>query len=370
MRLADLPTPSALVDLDRLERNTRRMADRALHAGVRLRPHVKTHACVELAPLQVREHFGGLTVSTLTEARAFAAAGYRDLTWAVPFAPASLREALELGRSIDRLALLLDGEEALAELERAVGEGDPAPVWLKVDCGYHRAGVDPAASESERLAWALAQSASVDFRGLLTHAGQSYACTNREELRAVAEIEREAVVGLAGRLRESGVAVPEVSVGSTPTMAVAECFDGITEIRPGNYVFFDAFQAGLGSCSADDIAFSVLTSVIGCAPERGEALVDAGALALSKDRGAEQVDELAGHGWVAGEDGRLREGWRVRRLSQEHGQLSLPAGAPLRWGDRLRVLPAHSCLAAACFDRLHVHRGDQVVEQWRPIRRR
>jgi len=369
MRIDQLPTPCALVDLDQLEHNTARMAERAHRLGVRLRPHVKTHACLEVAPLQVGDHFGGLTVSTLAEAEAFAAAGFSDLTWAVPFAPSSLREALKLGQSVERLSLLLDSEEALTDLEAALGGQGKVPVWLKVDCGYHRAGVDPAQPESAALAARLAASEAVDFRGLLSHAGQSYACRNREELLRVAALERDVTVAFARRLRAERIEVPEVSVGSTPTLAVAEDLEGVTEVRPGNYVFFDAFQAEIGSCRADEVAFTVLTSVIGVAPERHEVLIDAGALALSKDRGAEHADPRAGHGWVADDEGRVRAGWRVARLSQEHGQISLPEGAGVRWGDRLRILPAHSCLAAACFERLHVVRGREVVDEWRPLRR-
>lgn len=369
MRIDQLPTPCALVDLDRLERNTARMAERARRLGVRLRPHVKTHACVEVAPLQIGDHFGGLTVSTLEEARAFAAAGFSDLTWAIPFAPASLAEALELRSSVERLSLLLDSEEALRELEKALGGQGRAPVWLKVDCGYHRAGVDPSQPASAALAAQLAASEAVDFRGLLTHAGQSYACRDRDDLLRVAGVERDVTVAFAERLRADGIEVREVSVGSTPTLTVAEDLEGVTEVRPGNYVFFDAYQAAIGSCRPDDLAFTVLTSVIGLAPERQEAVIDAGALALSKDRGAEHADRRAGHGWVADAEGRVRVGWRVARLSQEHGQLALPLGADLSWGERLRLLPAHSCLAAACFERLHVVRGQEVVDEWRPIRR-
>ena len=317
MRIDQLPTPCALVDLDLLERNTERMAARASRLGVRLRPHVKTHSCIEAASLQTRGHFGGLTVSTLAEARAFAEAGFQDLTWAVPFAPASLQEALDLGRSVERLSLLLDGEAALSELETALAGRGKAPVWLKVDCGYHRAGVDPARPESEALAARLVSSPAVDFRGLLTHAGHSYSCRTPEELKVVARAERDVTVSFARRLREAGLEVPEVSVGSTPTLAVADDLKGVTEVRPGNYVFFDAHQAAIGSCGLDEVAFSVLTSVISTSPHRGGALIDAGALALSKDRGAEHADPLAGHGLVADSVGRLREGWRVSALSQE-----------------------------------------------------
>ena len=365
MRLSELPTPSAVVDLDRFERHAAAMRDRARALGVRLRPHVKTHACLEAAPMQAGGRRGGLTVSTLAEARAFAGDGWEDLTWAVPFAPASLPEALEIGREPVRLGLLLDEEAALVELERAAeARGVVAAAWLKVDCGYHRAGVDPARPESARLAARMAASERVDFRGLLTHAGQSYACRGREELRAVAEVERAAVVGFAERLRAGGVVVPELSVGSTPTMSAVESLAGVDEIRPGNYVYFDASQVEIGSCAPEDAAFFVLTSVIGTAASRRAALIDAGALALSKDRTPSGI-----HGTVARADRRPLAGWSVASLSQEHGILALPEGECPAWGERLLITPAHSCLAAACHDRCFVVRGDEVVDEWRPIHR-
>lgn len=366
MRLSELPTPCAVVDLDRLERNAAAMRDRARRLGVSLRPHVKTHGCHEAARLQAGGLAGGLTVSTLSEARFFAADGWRDLTWAVPFSAASLPEALELTGSLDRLGLLLDHEAALAELERAAAaKGLVASAWLKVDCGYHRAGVDPARPESARLAARMAGSPHLDFRGLLTHAGQSYACRGRAELVEAVEQERRAVTDFADRLRGDGLEVPEVSIGSTPTMSAAEDLPGVDEIRPGNYVFFDASQVEIGACGPEDAAFFVLTSVTGTAPARQAALVDAGALSLSKDRTAS-----GSHGLVARLDREPLAGWSVASLSQEHGLLSLPEGLEPAWGERLLVTPAHSCLAAACFERYFVVRGDEVVDEWRPVRRR
>ncbi|MEX1312446.1 MAG: alanine racemase, partial [Candidatus Sulfomarinibacteraceae bacterium] len=175
MHLADLSTPAALVDLDRFERNCRHMAERAHRLGVRLRPHVKTHKCVEAARIQVRGHFGGITVSTLAEARGFAGAGFRDITYAVPIAPQKVATALEIGASIDRLAVIVDHGEAITAVEEAArSHGSVVPVWLKIDCGLHRAGVDPESRYAVALAGRLAGSKRIDFSGVLTHAGQSY----------------------------------------------------------------------------------------------------------------------------------------------------------------------------------------------------
>jgi D-serine deaminase-like pyridoxal phosphate-dependent protein len=372
MRIAELSTPAALVDLAVLERNVERMAETARRLGVRLRPHVKTHKTVEAARLQVRGQFGGITVSTFAEAAFFADAGFRDITYAVPSAPARLAEAAALAARLDSFNLLVDHPDAAAALEATARERRlKLGVFLKVDCGAHRAGVDPKREESVAFAIRLASSPHLVLRGILTHAGQAYRCRNAAEIREVAATERDVMVRFAAKLRAAGVPVEEVSIGSTPTLAVAADLSGITEVRPGNYVFFDATQAAIGSCSLDDVAFTVLVSVIGSYPERGEVVVDGGALALSKDLGPTHVDPACGFGLVRSADGRALSAWRVVSLSQEHGVLRRapeagPASFPI--GAKLRIVPNHSCLAAAMFERYAVLRDGEVVDEWRPAR--
>jgi D-serine deaminase-like pyridoxal phosphate-dependent protein len=373
VNLEEAGTPCAFVDLDVLESNADRAAQKAHRLGVRLRPHVKTHKCVEAARIQVRGHFGGITVSTLAEAHAFAAAGFRDITYAVPFPLGRIQEAADLAQSVDALNLLLDNEATLAGLE-AYGRarGVRFPVFLKVDCGYHRAGVDPERPESLELGVLLARSPHLVFKGVLTHAGQAYACTGREEALEIACRERDAVVRFAEKLRAEGVPVGEVSVGSTPTFSAVDDLEGATEARPGNYIFYDAFQAAIGSCSAGDLGFGVLATVIGHYPWRNGLLIDAGALALSKDPGPVHVRPDCGFGLCFSADGRraLPE-LRITGLSQEHGHVT--GTVPLDYsrypvGGKLRILPNHSCLAAALYDRYLVVKGQRVVDEWRPVR--
>jgi D-serine deaminase-like pyridoxal phosphate-dependent protein len=372
MRLTELKTPCAVADLPVLERNCARMRERAASLGVRLRPHVKTHKCPEIGRIQHGGEAGPVAVSTLAEARAFAAGGFTDFTYAVPIPFPAIPEAAELGRSV-RLNLLLDSKAALRELEAfAAAQSVRFPVFLKVDCGYHRAGVDPESPQGEALAAKLAASSGVEFRGLLTHAGHAYAARNREESRAIAEQERDAVVRFAARLRAAGIAVHEVSVGSTPTCCAAQDLSGVREIRPGNYAFFDAFQAAIGSCEAKDaLAFTVLATVIGHYPDRGRLLINAGALALSKDPGPIHVDAACGWGLLFTPEGRRLSRLRIRGLSQEHGEVE--GAAPedferLPIGSCVRVVPNHSCLSAACFGRYAVVRGGEVVDEWRTAR--
>jgi D-serine deaminase-like pyridoxal phosphate-dependent protein len=373
MDIRDLDTPCAVVDLDVLEANARTMAERASSLGVRLRPHVKTHKCPEAARIQVQDHFGGITVSTLAEAERFGREGFRDITYAVPIAPGKIGRAAGIGSALDSLILLVDRTGTLDDLENfARTHGTRFPVFLKVDCGYHRSGVDPEGEDCIALAWRCAESSFLEFRGILTHAGHAYHCHGREEVRTVAEQERDVMVALAGRLGEAGIAVPEISIGSTPTLAVAEDLTGVTEVRPGNYSFFDAFQVAIGSCGIDDVAFSVLAGVIATYPERGTAVVDAGSLALSPDPGAVHIDPACGFGIPVGFPGEADlTGMRIVSLSQEHGVLAgydRIVRESMRAGMKVRILPNHACLAASNFQRYHVVRGGKVVDTWTPVR--
>ncbi|HSN88537.1 MAG TPA: alanine racemase, partial [Thermoanaerobaculia bacterium] len=367
-----LPTPALLLDLDVLEANLERMARKAAGLGVALRPHIKTHKCVEVAERQRALGVSGLTVSTLHEARVFADHGFDDLTWAFPVILSRLDEVRELAGRVT-LRLVVDSREALQALEGLGVSGMPLHVWLKVDCGYHRAGVDPESPEALELARALAGSRTLRFDGLLSHSGHAYKGKDREEIGAVAEQERRVMAGFAASLREQGIDVPGVSVGSTPAMSVVESLDGVTEARPGNYAFYDFMQVGLGSCEARDCAVTVLSSVVSHRTGEDFCVVDAGALALSKDtrldaaQAADTADTAggrpAGYGEVF-EDyaaGTLSADARLVNLSQEHGILS----APLPVGSRVRILPYHSCLTVAQFDEYHVVRGHELVDRWK-----
>jgi len=356
----DLPTPALLVDVDALERNLSRMQARCVELGVALRPHVKTHKCVEIGRLQRDLGARGITVATLEEARAFADAGFDDLTWAFPVILGRLDEAREIAeRAI--LRLLVDSGAAIEALE---SDGFPHHVWLEVDCGDHRSGVDPEGGEAVALARTLAASRTLVFDGLLTHAGHAYHMADREARAAVAREERDVVLGLAERLRSEGIDVAGTSVGSTPGMTAVDALDGIGEARPGNYAYFDATQVALGSCGPADCALTVLASVVSSA--RDHAVVDAGALALSKDAGRGGDAPSMGRLYADYAAGTLREDARLVSLSQEHGVID----APLTVGSSVRILPNHSCLTNACFDRVQAVRGEEVVDTWRVRRER
>jgi D-serine deaminase-like pyridoxal phosphate-dependent protein len=367
MNLFDLPTPTLVLDLARVKRNAGRVASLARDSGVELRPHVKTHKCAEIARLQTEGFSGALTVSTLAEARWFVERGFADVTYAVPIEPGKFGRAIELAQNCERLALITDDPATPAQLDEAARRaGVTLPLFLKVDCGYHRCGVEPHAPEALEIPRRIRDARNLCFAGILTHAGHSYHCASREEVIALARHERDLMVNFARTLEGEGIEVPTVSIGSTPTVCAVDHLAGVNEIRPGNYIFFDAFQATLGSCRFEECALSVLASVVHRDRTRRKVVVDAGAIALSKDRGAIELDPSCGYGHVLDLEGKELN-LRVGAVSQEHGQISVEDEATferLRVGARVRILANHSCLTAAQHPHYNVLEGDRIVDRW------
>jgi D-serine deaminase-like pyridoxal phosphate-dependent protein len=374
MVLDDLPTPSLILDLDRLERNCHRMIGRAAELGVRLRPHMKTAKSADVGRLATRDAGAGVTVSTLAEAEHFARAGFDDITYAVGIAGHKVGALAALQRETGaRISLLADTVAAVHEVARqAEGAGERFAVFIEIDSGGGRGGVTADGPELPAVAEAIRSSGWLSLAGVLTHAGQSYGASSVEAIRQIAEEERQAVTAAADRLRAMGLEVPVVSVGSTPTALHARSLAGVTEMRPGVYTLFDLAQVGLGSCTVDDIAVSVLATVIGHNPRAGVMLIDAGALALSKDMSGNKAGRRVGYGLVCpATGGAPTAGLIVADVHQEHGlvagegsQEALETRYPV--GTRVRVLPNHACLMAAPYDRYYLVRGTapQVEGVW------
>lgn len=360
-------TPSLILDLDRVRNNAGRISEIAKRNNVRLRPHIKTHKCIEVARIQTAGHDGAITVSTLAEARAFAKHGFTDITYAVPIERGKFADTIEILQSGVKLNLLTDDAETVTSLDEAAGKaGVSFDVFVKIDCGTHRVGVEPQTAEALEIPRQIADSTNLNFAGVLTHAGHSYNVHSKEQILEVARHERDVMVELAERLRADGIDVPTVSIGSTPTISTVDHLDGIDEIRPGNYIFYDAFQTTLGSCGFDDTALTVLAAVVHRDVTRRRIVVDAGAVALSKDRGPVGIDPACGYGHVLDIEGH-ETGMRVTSLSQEHGEIEASDSDTFdrfKVGDRVRILANHSCLTAAQHTHYNVVENGEIVDRW------
>lgn len=364
--LANLETPVLLLDEARMEANIRRMADQMRRLGVSLRPHVKTNKCMEVTRRLMRSAQGPVTVSTLREAEYFAARGVTDILYAVCIAPNKFEHVLQLMRSGVRLSIILDNMETARMLVQFAREQDARfDVLIEIDADGHRSGLDPEAAEVLEIAGCLHE-AGMALHGVMAHAGSSYECDTTEAIRALAEQERAAVVRAATRLRAAGHACPVVSVGSTPTALFAEHLEGVTEVRAGVFVFFDLVMAGIGVCSVDDIAVSVLATVIGHQADKGWTLIDAGWMAMSRDRGTSRQKVDQGYGVVCDPAGRPIGDLIVVGANQEHGIVASRSGRrdghiQLPVGAQVRVLPNHACATSAQFPVYHVLGPDRDI---------
>jgi D-serine deaminase-like pyridoxal phosphate-dependent protein len=354
-RLASLPMPSLVLDEARMTRNIRRLRAHMAELGVALRPHLKTAKSVDVARRLLTGGDGPATVSTLREAEVFAAAGVRDILYAVGISPDKLPRVLALRQGGCDLSIILDSAgQAEAVVEAARRSDDPIPVLIEIDCDGHRSGLLPDDPMVVAIGRVL-HDGGATLRGVMTHAGESYNVVGAEALAAFAERERSAAVTAASALRAAGLPCPEVSVGSTPTAHFARDLSGVTEMRPGVFVFFDLVMAGIGVCTTDDIALSVLTTVIGHQETRGWILVDAGWMALSRDRGTQRQAVDQGYGVVCNVDGQVMPDLIVTQANQEHGIIEVRPGSDARLpdlpvGTKLRILPNHACATASQFD--------------------
>lgn len=354
MRTADaLATPVVLIDLDVLEANIARQAGRAREAGVRLRPHCKTHKSPEIAKMQLAAGASGISLAKTSEAEVFAEHGFDDIFLAYPIVGLHKPERLLALSEKIRLSVGVDsfeGAEALSAVFARAGRR--LDVRMKIDCNYGRVGVKP--EHAADLAARVAALPGLTLTGVFTHGGQAYAAEKPAQTAQAAREEGEAVVDAARSLARAGLPVEVVSVGSTPTARLVMKVPGVTECRPGNYVFHDGSQVALGTCEASDCAMTVLATVVSVpAPDR--AVLDAGSKTLSTDP---LRPKGHGHGLVLGSRS------RVEKLSEEHGVMAVAPGDSFRVGQRVRILPNHACVISNLHDRLVGVRGGRVETEF------
>ena len=348
-----------------MERNIQRMQSAAGAAGRQLRPHAKTHKSLDLARRQIRAGAVGICCAKLGEAEVFAQGGIDDIRLPYPLNPANAERVIEL-LDRTRLSFVVDHPDVARGWSAVMTEeGREVDVLVKVDVGFHRCGIDPAGSDAAESVARIAELPGLRLRGLLSHAGHGYSATSEEEVRSIARQEAETLTALRGRVQALGVELDEVSVGATPTIRYSLGEAGITELRPGNYIYFDRTQVALGAATWDDCALTVLARIVSTpAPDR--VILDSGSKTLTNDP-ARGFAAALGYGVVlrgiegvqAPDDGLL-----IERLSEEHATVRVHDGAqPLASGDLVRIVPNHSCVVSNLVDAAWLVDGTDIVER-------
>lgn len=371
MHISELETPCLILDRKKLERNIKKMKNHLAQIETPIRPHAKTSKNIEIVKLAIEGQPGGITVSTLKEAEYFFEKGIIDILYAVGIAPVKLDHIAALVKRGADIKIILDTvEQAKAAIEKARDCDVNFGVLIELDSDGHRSGVGPDDPLLFEIARVLHDEPGVELRGVLTHAGGSYNCKTVADIQRLAAQERDTAANCASRLRRAGLPCSIVSIGSTPTARFSENLSGVTEVRAGVYMFYDLVMVRLGVCEIQDIALSVLASVVGHQKRKGWVIVDAGWMALSLDRGIAGQEMDQGYGLVCNIDGEPLIDVAVTMTNQEHGIVTKLRGDGLDFddfpiGSLIRVLPNHACATGAMHDRYYVVDGTtEVVDMW------
>jgi D-serine deaminase-like pyridoxal phosphate-dependent protein len=361
VRITEIPTPAVLIDRARLDRNLSKMQAAVNAHGLRLRPHAKTHKSPVIAKMQIERGAVGICCAKLGEAEIFADAGITDIRLPYPLNPVNADRVFALAERIALSFIVDDPAVAQAWTDLAAARGRALEVLIKVDVGFHRCGIDPQSSSAAGVVRSIAAMPGLRFRGLLSHAGHGYGAPSEKGLESIAVEEARTLRDLAAA---SEVRCDEISVGATPTARFSVKQDGVTELRPGNYAYFDRTQVGHGAAAWDDCALTVLARVVS-RPARDRVILDSGSKTLTND-GARGFTPSPGFGVVL-RDVSIAEpdtALLIEQLSEEHAKVRVIEGETrLRTGDLVRVIPNHSCVVSNMVDAAWVVEGETVVER-------
>jgi D-serine deaminase-like pyridoxal phosphate-dependent protein len=358
LSIDELDTPALIVDMDKLEFNIRDMAEFARSRNVNLRPHVKTHKSPDIARMQIDQGASGIACAKIGEAEVMVRHNVRDVHVVYPVVGRRKVERVIKLMDSAKIIGLIDNYEQARYLSKVLSEHDTAlDVTVAIDVGLHREGIQPR--DAVEFFQKTSMLPNVNVVGISTHAGHVYAAGSRDEVVRIGKEEGEVMVGVAEKLRRANFDIEVVSVGSTPTAKVVGNIDGVTEIRPGNYVFYDAIQVALGVVPLERCALRVLATIVSRhSKPYARLVVDAGSKALTLDRGAHGLGLLRGYGVVAGYENSLL----VERLSEEHGVVRVLDDVALGVGDRIEIVPNHACGVMNQFDIAYGIKKGKVVK--------
>jgi D-serine deaminase-like pyridoxal phosphate-dependent protein len=346
-----LDTPAVIVDLDIVEKNINAMSEVVKKAGIKHRPHIKTHKSTFLAKMQQKAGAKGITCAKLGEAEVFADEGFNDILIAFPIVgEKNLSRFQKLAEKIE-VKTVVDSKEVAEGLSK-VGQsmGKKIQVYIEVDGGIQRCGRQPG-EDTVQFAKSIENLPGIDIMGVLSYAGQIYGINDKEKIKEMAKEESKTLFTTAEALRKAGFNIREVSGGSSISSKFAQNMEGITEIRAGNYIFHDQAQLATGMVSVDDCALRVIVTVIS-ATAPGRAIIDAGSKTLTSDG----ASFATGHGYVI-EYPEIE----IYKLNEEHGYLRFDESIQLSVGDKLTIIPNHACMIPNLCDELIAVRGEDVV---------
>ena len=353
--IESIETPALLIEKSIMEANLDRMQKLANDNKIMLRPHIKTHKMPRLAKLQVARGARGIACSKVSEAEVFAKAGFKDIQIAnIIIGDEKLERLKQLSLNTTRLSVACDSLAGFHKIRKYFEKEGKLDVFIKVDTGFRRAGISRF-EDIRALAIEIIHTKGIKFAGLLTHAGQAYSAEDIGELRQIGEHEGRIMTEIKLQLSRHGIEVPEVSVGSTPGAKWSVHGEGITELRAGNYIFYDMIQVGLGSAEIENCALSVQGQVVST-PERTRSVLDTGSKALGLDKGAHGNETTRGHGYMIGKKA------VIDRLSEEHG-IVINEKDELEIGEKVRIIPNHACAVVNLYDKAYLVDGNVVIEE-------
>ena len=352
--LVNIDTPALLIEKGKLEANITKMQSIADKSGVRLRPHTKTHKIPEIARMQLENGAMGIAVAKIGEAESMVEHGFDNIQIAsIVVGENKIKRLIELNDRVPKLSSNVDSIESAKALSEAFAQyGKWLNVYIEINSGHDRSGLREY-EKIYQLAKFIEESDRLNLMGLFTHSGHAYSAATRKEIEQIGTNEGEFLVSLSKRLMKSRILISDISVGSTPTAEFCSKVNGVTEIRPGNYVFYDMIQTALGSCTIDECALNVLSTVTGIYDDR--VVIDAGAKALSLDTGVYCGKTINTYGHIIGKDCSLS------RVSEEHGIIS-HNNEKFSVGERLRIIPNHACTVINLFDKAYLVDGDELIE--------